>query len=127
VVTYSFTLSGRLLYQVGQELETKPCSTCDRKAAVFVASAQKELGTAVAMTAIIDGGMSYGESVSSPDSRLLLSAGAARAALAKSRAARDLNCIITGCKGIHCIRFRTAEENRLRDGKEETGIWGYNA
>jgi hypothetical protein len=53
-VTYSFTLSGKLLYQLGQELETKPCSIWERKAAVLVASAQKELGTAVARTTAIE-------------------------------------------------------------------------
>lgn len=95
MVTYAFTLSGRLLYQVGQELETKPSSTWDRKLAVLVASAQKELGTAVARTTAMDWGMvkssmSWLESVS---------AGAAMAMLAKSTAARDLNCIVAVCGG----------------------------
>jgi hypothetical protein len=98
-VTYSFTLSGRLLYQLGQELETKPCSTCERKAAVLVASAQNELGTAVAMTTAMELGMSKLESVSPADSRLLLSAGAARAMPANRRAAKDLNCIVPVWRG----------------------------
>lgn len=57
VVTYSFTLSGRLLYHDGQELEAMPCSTWDRRAAELVASAQNELGTAVATTARMELGM----------------------------------------------------------------------
>lgn len=91
MVTYSFTLSGRLLYQVGQELETMPCSTWERKAAVLVASAQNEVGTAVARTTAMEGGM-ISERFSSTDS--LVSAGAAMAMLAKRRVARDLYCMV---------------------------------
>lgn len=91
MVTNSFTLSGRLLYQVGQELEAKPCSTWERKLAVLVASAQNEVGTAVARTIAMEGGTE----MSSMPSLESLSAGAAMAMLAKSTAARDLNCILT--------------------------------
>lgn len=61
---------------------------------MLVASAQNELGTPVARTSMIEDGISKSESMSSLDSPLSLSAGAARAMPAKSRAARDLYCIL---------------------------------
>lgn len=101
MVTYSFTLSGRLLYQVGQELETMPCSTWERKSAVLVASAQNEVGTAVARTTAMEGGM-ISERLSSVDSRSeLVSAGAAIAILAKKRAVKDLYCMVMIGGSIH--------------------------
>lgn len=104
-MTYSFTLSGRLLYHVGQELETIPCSTWERKAAVLVASAQNEVGTAVARTTAMEGGMIFASSAS-PDSRAeLVSAGAAMAMLARRRVARDLYCILT-VGGSICLGYK---------------------
>ena len=61
----------------------------------MVASAQNELGTAVARTTAMEGGMISARLASSDSTAELVSAGAAIAILARSRVARDLYCMLT--------------------------------
>ena len=78
-----------------------PCSTCERKAAVLVASAQNELGTAVARTTAMEGGIISARPASPDSIAELVSAGAAMAMLARRRAARDLGCMVTVGESIY--------------------------
>lgn len=64
----------------------------------MVASAQNEVGTAVARTTAIDEGM-ISERLFSADS--LVSAGAAMAMVAKRRAAKDLYCMVPAGGSIY--------------------------